>query len=525
MKSLLYFKNILLFFIIILAVFSFCSCHSDIETADSIILNYDGTPLPEIKVRGNVSDPLDFRYENKDGFIYVFEGMLFFTEDAPSFFETELKLYHKKIDGLSYTIKVIRQKINANSAEIEIKNREIYPGEKVEFEIVSDPVGSYVGGAKIWVDKPEYVEEISDNEILLSADTPLGEKIKLAVTLENGVVAEGELSVVDKIIEISTPEQMEFIKKMPYGYFRLTSNIDMTGYNWTPATVFHGLLDGDGYTISGIEIDYSETTCFGLICNENYGIIRNLRITDSVSHYTTAFEIISVNSSWSEIQLKAGVVCGVNWGLLENLLVENCILENVSSGSLNRRNHFVSIGGSVCGDNAGKISKCGAINNKITANAYSACKMAYSAVGGFVGHNDSIIEDSYSYNNDIAAYCYGIDLGIVGRSDLFVRTGGFCAQSVGEFYRCVAADNNLTGETFGVEEGGVSYEKASFLSKDDSCKIVDCYVLNDGTPAVEGKINSGVTVINSISLSTCQSLSQEIWTEKSKFIFIKHEWR
>ncbi len=68
------------------------------------------------------------------------------------------------------------------------------------------------------------------------------------VALQTGRVTETNQTV-DGFKEIYTAEQ--FMNMSTTGKYRLMSNIDLTGKNWTPKS-FGGTLDGNGYSITGL---------------------------------------------------------------------------------------------------------------------------------------------------------------------------------------------------------------------------------------------------------------------------------
>ena len=533
MKGLTCLKLILFVLLATLAVFSLFSCKKALNTKltapESVSVDITGTYLPKIELNGKVCFYSEFRYENQDGFVYVYDGRIYYTETAPKSFETTLKLIYKKDESITHEIKVIRKEIKATEISIEITSYGVYPGEPVEFAVKAEPEGVYLKDVCITVDKMQYVDgEIEGGEkgsFILSEDTPLGEKIKLTANLDNRLSAECEFSVIDQIIEISEPAQMELLRMVRYGYFRLTSNIDMIGYDWTPIYEFAGILDGDGYTISGLEVEYSENNYFGMLFNINFGKIKNLKVENCISHYATAFDI-DRHGVGDEISLKAGVVCGINCGVLENILVQNCELKELRLGSTNSHKYYSVIAGSLCGVNCGTVSRCGAIGNKITGYSASAYKMAYSGIAGLIGHNDNYVEYSYAYSNDLKSYCYGVFVEKIDYTDVYSRTSGFAAQSGGgTFYQCVAANNKFDGSVSGTREDTSDYIKSSFLTRSDGCDIVDCYALYEGIKAVDNLREGVVTDVSSLSLASCIKLSSEIWTEQSGYLIIKHDWR
>lgn len=99
----------------------------------------------------------------------------------------------------------------------------------------------------------------------------------------------------------------------------LTADIDLGGKKeWTPIGIysvgFEGVLDGNGHTVSGIRISYSDplvgekSSNFGLIGELHKGVVRNLTISDS-----------SITAK-GDGNIRAGAVMGY----LFNGTVENC---------------------------------------------------------------------------------------------------------------------------------------------------------------------------------------------------------
>ena len=95
----------------------------------------------------------------------------------------------------------------------------------------------------------------------------------------------------------------------------LTSDIDLTGVEWTPIgnedIPFYGTFDGGGHTISGLHIDKTEGGCCGLfgVCA---GTIENLTVTGSITCVAA--------DAHSAVGGIAGLVVGghiSNWGCMQ----------------------------------------------------------------------------------------------------------------------------------------------------------------------------------------------------------------
>ena len=84
--------------------------------------------------------------------------------------------------------------------------------------------------------------------------------------------------------EISTAEELYQIRDNTSGYYVLTQDIDLSGYeNWSPVRAFSGVLDGQGHVIRNLTITklgnsaYPYAGLFGVV---DGGTIRNLGLED-----------------------------------------------------------------------------------------------------------------------------------------------------------------------------------------------------------------------------------------------------
>lgn len=92
---------------------------------------------------------------------------------------------------------------------------------------------------------------------------------------------------------ITTPAQLQSIQDDLTAYYKLGNDIDLSGVSWTPIAGqtsgytfiagFSGTLDGDGYTLSGLYVEntntgQSQTACCFMVLNG--GTVKNVKITD-----------------------------------------------------------------------------------------------------------------------------------------------------------------------------------------------------------------------------------------------------
>ncbi len=141
--------------------------------------------------------------------------------------------------------------------------------------------------------------------------------------------------------------------------YQLQNDIEITAEHWTPIggngrTVFNGIFDGNGYTISGVKLynsDYQSQGLFG----ENSGTIKNVNVIASISG-----------------DENVGAICGHNTGIIENCGSAGAISSNLSNGR----------SGGIVGEN---------INTGVIRGCYSTATISGQYSGGIVG---------YLYNNN-----------------------------------------------------------------------------------------------------------------------------
>ena len=154
--------------------------------------------------------------------------------------------------------------------------------------------------------------------------------------------------------EISTVEDLLMLNNSSENY-KLKNNIDISGVSsWSPISEFSGILDGNGFAISGLTVDSIQND-IGLFSSLK-GTVQNLKLTS-----------VSINNSGDAERV--GSVCGnlTNTGKLDNVTVSGKISAIYSS----------NVAG-LAGQSSGTIINC---TNEITVNGESS-------VGGIVGYCD-----------------------------------------------------------------------------------------------------------------------------------------
>jgi len=248
-------------------------------------------------------------------------------------------------------------------------------------------------------------------------------------------------------------------------HYKLMNNITLTGHEWVPVgtgsggSSFSGSFDGNGKTISGLNIttgrtyqgfigytssstvvknlgidisitissgSYSSSCAGGIVGRNDGGTIQNCYVTGSISH---------TNS----VSLYTGGMVGWNSGT-----VENCYsTANVTSIILNYSSAVGPYAGGIAGYNNGTVQNCYTHNATITARSDDSSNSSPSAhAGGIVGINytSSIVKYCYTAKGSVSTYpkstTYGNSGGITG------TTGG--SGNAGDTFNCVAMNTSIT---------------------------------------------------------------------------------
>lgn len=135
-------------------------------------------------------------------------------------------------------------------------------------------------------------------------------------------IAKGETPISDRTIIISSAADLNKIKQIPNGYFKLSANIDMSDYSegdgWEPIQNFTGVFDGRGYTIANLKIDRPTQSFVGL-----FGDVKG---TASI----TNLNLDNVNIKGGEY---TGALAGNCSGVVTNVHVNNADVTGYTSST------------------------------------------------------------------------------------------------------------------------------------------------------------------------------------------------
>ena len=192
-------------------------------------------------------------------------------------------------------------------------------------------------------------EDADDGDIYdVQEDTLLGISLYAAADSWDGASIAAVEPNAEGIYEISTAEQLAGLAKLVNGgnnfsgkTIKLTADIDLNNQAWTPigngdnSFAFFGTFDGDGYTISGLNVpDANAPGLFGCI----FGTVQNLIVKGSVT--------VGDEADGGDYGEAGGVVCD------NNGTVQNCGFY----GSVNDEIELDA--GGVAGGGYGKVLNC-----------------------------------------------------------------------------------------------------------------------------------------------------------------------
>ncbi|MBR6523126.1 MAG: hypothetical protein IKT39_00755 [Clostridia bacterium] len=242
--------------------------------------------------------------------------------------------------------------------------------------------------------------------------------------------------VADDPFVISSAADLVLVKNDLEAHYQLGVNISLSS-EWSAIgdekNHFKGVFDGNGFTISGLNVTVSKSdAAAGLFaCNE--GTIKNLSVKTGTGIDVTANESAYV-----------GVICGNNiGGTIDSCHVEGDITVSASTRE-NTSNVYV---GMIAGKSTGKISNTNATGSvSVTATALAGNKTSADPVriyaGGLVGLSTAAQEYNFAVVNVTAtatsdtAYCAPE-----------VKAGGAIGENTGDVIDTYAAGNVTASST------------------------------------------------------------------------------
>lgn len=242
-------------------------------------------------------------------------------------------------------------------------------------------------------------------------------------------LAESSVTVSDAIAISSVEDFAEFVKNCTLDSysvgkkFVLTADIGLTGKSVSSVPSFGGSFDGNGHTISGLNIQSSGSALGLFRYIEKTGSVRNLIVTGLVSPSGTATEcggIAGVNRGRIIGCRFNGIVRGKEQcGGIAGLNEESGIITGSSANGRVQANHFA---GGITGKNYGSVRACESTVSVNTNNVDDSIELS-----------DLSISDIYSTENavdmtdvgGIAGYSAGTLIGCTNRGTVGYQHVGY----------------------------------------------------------------------------------------------------
>ena len=235
--------------------------------------------------------------------------------------------------------------------------------------------------------------------------TATGPKLKW----DTFTTVESRVLPMDPIV-ITTAEELSAMRDLASESYILGNDIDLTGFAWEPFN-FSGVLNGDNYSISNLEVEKSDGHTGGLFNILDGATIENLNIVDAYV----------LSSEWA-----GGLAFQVSGTTVENVMV---------TGEID--------GGGLAGGFAAHSSKS-TFNKCVT----EAKVKGHDHVGGILGHMEGgLVVNCYS-NSTVYSDAWQVG-GIVGWAQ---NENTVIKQCVS--YGTVKAEAGFTGGILGIADGG-----------------------------------------------------------------------
>lgn len=248
----------------------------------------------------------------------------------------------------------------------------------------------------------------------------------------------------------------------------LMNDISLKGTGFEPIPYFSGTFEGQGYTISDLELDgsYYPAGLFGITAPNS--VIKNLQVTGSVipdGEKQAVGGIIGINGGVVQNVSFSGVVSGETAvGGIAGINQETGVIDDAEAKGSIFGEHCT---GGIAGKNLGKILKSSNksyVNNSSGDRSISLEDISTNVVHSFYSFGTSDVTNSFMDTGGIAGYSSGMLLnckneGTIGYSRVGYNAGGITGRSCGFIQGC---ENN--GLVLGRKDvGGIAGQVEPFL--------------------------------------------------------------
>ena len=338
----------------------------------------------------------------------------------------------------------------------------------------------------------------------------------LVVSYQASESGDTDFITAENVIYIRTPQELvELSKNCGYDEWSegkkivLANNISLKDVDFEPIPYFAGTFDGQGYTISDVEVSgnyqpaglFGETKAGSLICNLN----------------VTGTMIPSGDKS------DVGSIVGINAGTIENCTFSGVVSGEVSVGGIAGYNKLTGqilqcrmkghtfgehATGGIVGTNLGKVIDCindGNVNNVSAENTISLNDIGLNLLVDLYTINSSDITNSYTDSGGIAGYTSGtisncINNGTIGYSHVGYNAGGIAGRNNGY----IELSKNY-GEVYGRKDiGGIVGQVEPFI--DAEISVSDLAVLEEQLDELKTLTDDTIDHVSNISDSLTASM-------------------
>lgn len=302
-------------------------------------------------------------------------------------------------------------------------------------------------------------------------------------------------------------------EKPEYNTLLLGADIDLEGKPWVPFSSLAGTLDGQGHTVSGLEITSADQTYLGFV-TENFGTITNVNFAGVKASGKNAGAAAGINRSTGIITgvtisgalqgtEAAGSAAAVNEGTISKVNAVNLTVSGpgriggitgVNAGTITASSSGggISGNGQAAGGITGQNAPAGVISDSVSyADVNTAAAEAVS--GGIAGTNSGSINNSYAAGRISAE---GTQKAWSGGIAGYAAEGTIASSlSTGEVR---AAVNGVIapGQAF---FGGIAGQKANEASISSSVFNAQMLKVNVAYFDAEGKAVTGIVGTSSVT--------------------------
>lgn len=284
----------------------------------------------------------------------------------------------------------------------------------------------------------------------------------------------------------------------PETVITLNADLDWSGEEaWTPIPSFAGTFDGNGKTITGLNININNATTGFIVANS--GTIKNLKIKDA--------SLTGTMTTGSNVPV--GTFAGTNTGKIQDCAIEGGTFTVPAKCSY----------GGMVGQNNGTISNC-----YIKNVTNFTCTNASTNVGGIVGKNMATLEGSYAdnvtfecskgavgglvgWNNSSSAKivgCYSlVNITLTGSVNSGLLAGGCNWTNV---IASFAVGSITAPESVNASRGGL-VNQGSTMNGCYSIPTFNNLTGNPNTGGISGKSGGGLNPTNCYFVSTDAAIS------------------